>query len=153
MTGYGTTASISTVTEMISYGMTVLYLLLLLGGLVICVIHRRVAPGMTLLMVGFALEMLGWLLSVGGSYLIRSGNLIEPTTFEQWQRIYICIRLVTAAGLGFIVWGLAAVFGDVRRRLKFMGRMDGADDIGRRGPLPFDADQVPRFPGSADIQR
>jgi hypothetical protein len=150
MTGFGSATGISTVTEMLTFGMAGLYLLLLLAGLVICVIHRRLAPGTTLLIVGFALEILGWLLSVAAGYLIHS-SWFEVNQFEQLQRIYIGIRLVAEAGLGLIVWGLAAVLGHVRRKLKVMGQIDGADDFGRRASLPFDADRAPLSPSSRDI--
>jgi hypothetical protein len=110
-----------------------LWLGLYLAGLVICVIYRRLARGMWLLVLGMGgitVCSLGWrLLSEGGLHRTDWG-------FAVLGYLLIPTRVLTLISFGLILIGLAVVFRDVRRRFHYYERALLAKELEKEDSLP-----------------
>jgi hypothetical protein len=136
-------------------GINLIFLALYIVGLVVCINNRRLSTSMTLLIVAFVLELLAWLMHTGISLMYRYEDFSDKL-FSVLGYVSVFASVVSLAAAGVLVGGLAAVFGDVRRRLDRSRDDRSYEDPGRRRRPPFDERREPgepRYPGSPDIQR
>jgi hypothetical protein len=129
-----------------------------IGGLVICIMNRRLSNSMIMCIVGFGGEIAVWVLN----HLVGAlgGVFNTPTMGSEGPLIHqfllTFVSLVSPISLGILVLGLFRVFKDVSERLG-MRRAGGAKSARRRrDEEEYEEEEErprPRKPGSRDVQR
>jgi hypothetical protein len=107
-----------------------LWLGLYLAGFVICVVYRRLARGMGLLVLG-----------MGGLTACNLGWRVICSLSFDWkfavaEQMFYVSQVITVVSFGLILIGLAVAFRDIRHRFQHLERALLAQDYEKENSLP-----------------